>query len=66
MATPRNRNSVNPVENVARQIFPAFPYDENNVRPAVLTGAIVDGDGIVVGYLPVKCTDNGDGTCRRS
>ena len=55
--------SANPVANVGKRNLPAFPYDQNNVRPAVLFGAIVDVvTKEVRGYLPLKVTDNGDGT----
>ena len=58
----RNTNSFIPAENIGRQNLPAFPYGENQFRPAVLYVAIVE-DGEIVGYLPASVTDNGDGTC---
>ena len=58
----RDEFSTDPEENVGNQSILAIPYDENNHRPAVLYGAIVE-NGEIVGFLPVRCTDNGDGTC---
>ncbi len=50
--------------NVGRDVFPAFPYEKNAHRPAVLVGAIVDPvTNEVVGYLPLAVADQGDGTC---
>ena len=53
---------TNAITNVGKDNLPAFPYEQNNKSPAVLVGAIVS-DGEVVGYLPLKVEDNGDGTC---
>jgi hypothetical protein len=53
-----------PAQNVGKRNLPAFPYDQNAKYPAVLVGAIVDKNtGEVIGYLPIECIDNGDGTC---
>lgn len=39
------------------------PYDENGKPIPTLFAAITDpGTGLIVGYLPIKATDNGDGT----
>jgi len=47
--------------NFSEQI-PAMPIDANIRPPAVLMGAIVEG-GAIVKYLPIRCKDNGNGTC---
>jgi len=62
---PRNTHSIVPSENNGRQVYPAFPYGGDVHRPAILSGAIVDEDGEIDGYLPVRVVDNGDGTCTR-
>jgi len=62
---PLNQHSKDPATNNGRQVYPAFPYDENAHTPAVLVGAVVDDDGEIEGYLPVHVVDNGDGTCSR-
>ena len=39
------------------------PFDENRKPVPPLVAAITDpGTGLIVGYLPIKATDNGDGT----
>jgi len=54
---------ANPVANVGKQNLPTFPRDQDNFRPAVLFGAIVDTvTKEIKGYLPLKVIDNGDGT----
>jgi len=56
--------AVNPADNVGKKNLPAFSYDQNAKMPAILMGAIVDPTTKeVVGYLPIKVEDNGDGTC---
>ena len=42
--------------------MPGMPIDANHRPPAVLMGAIVE-DGAIVKYLPIRCKDNGDGSC---
>jgi hypothetical protein len=55
--------SIDPTANVGQLNLPAFPADQNAKVPAVLVGAIVNAiTGEVIGYLPLKCVDNGDGT----
>jgi len=41
--------------------IPSFPYDQSKHRPAILILPIVQGSEII-GYLPAKSRDNGDGT----
>lgn len=53
--------AIDPVENVGKKNLPALPYDQNNRRPAALVIPQVSA-GEVVGYLPARSTDNGDGT----
>jgi len=42
--------------------LPAAPYDDNSKPFPVLFGAVVE-DGVITKFLPIKCKDNGDGTC---
>ena len=51
---------IDPVDNISLQI-PALPLDEDRNKLAAIIAAIVSG-GDIVGYLPVKSTDNLDGT----
>lgn len=51
---------TDPIDNISLQI-PALPLDEDRNKVAALFSAIVSG-GDIVGYLPVKSTDNLDGT----
>jgi len=52
--------ATDPVDNVSLKVK-ALPYDENNSRLSAVVAAIVSG-GEIVGYLPLKATDNSDGT----
>lgn len=56
MANTKNDNKFG-------QKLPNFPVDEAGKYAPVLYGAIVDASGNITKYLPIKCTDNGDGTC---
>jgi len=52
-----------PSDYVGKRALPAQPYDGNSKVATVLMGAIVDpATKEIIGYLPIKCTDNGDGT----
>ena len=42
--------------------IPAVPMDQNGKTQPVLMGAILE-DGAIVRYRPIRCKDNGDGTC---
>jgi len=52
---------TDPAGYISKQIIPQLPQDENQKNPAVIMGCIVTGNTIV-GFLPLRCTDNGDGT----
>jgi hypothetical protein len=53
-----------PSDYVGKRVLPAQPYDENSKVATVLMGAIVDPvTKEITGYLPIKCVNNGDGTC---
>ena len=49
--------------NVFGMKVPGFPIDHNNVKAPVLMGAVVDASGAITKYLPIRCKDNGNGTC---
>lgn len=51
---------TDPTAYKGRQIV-QFPRDKDNKNPSILMLPIVSGTNIV-GYLPAKATDNGDGT----
>lgn len=54
--------AINPDDNARLTDQPAQMIDDNrNVLPASVA-AIVNGSGDIVGYLPLKAVDNGDGT----
>jgi len=56
-----------PTDYVGKRALLAQPWDENSKVAPVLMGAIVDpATKGILGYLPVKCYDNGDGTCSLS
>lgn len=44
----------------------AIPYDQNGRPSSVLVLPVVDVSGNIIGYLPPKVTDNGDGTASLS
>lgn len=52
--------AIDPEQNINKRI-PEIPHDGNRKWASVLVVPIVD-NGEVIGYLPVKATDNGDGT----
>ena len=58
---PGKANEWNSGDNFGESM-PALPIDQNGVKNYVLMGAIVEA-GAIVKYLPIACTDNGDGTC---
>ena len=53
-------------DNKFGQKIPNFPVDEHGKYAPVLYGVIVDASGNIIKYLPIRCTDNGDGTCTPS
>lgn len=55
-------NQFNVGNNFGERLPNGIPYDENNRPVAMLFGAIVE-NGRIVKYLPIRCKDNGDGTC---
>jgi len=45
------------------KVIPSFPDDQDNIRPALIIGALVDPVTMeVINFLPFTCVDNGDGT----
>ena len=52
--------AIDPKKNIGKKLV-AFPYDKNSKPSSVLLLPIVQGNE-VIGYLPAKATDNGDGT----
>ena len=54
--------AINPEDNISKQIL-SFPYDKNRKPASILVLPIVDpGSKEIIGYLPAKARDNGDGT----
>jgi len=52
---------IDPQDYVDYQVQ-GIPYDKNRKGLSVVTGAVVNGAGDIIGYLPLKVNDNGDGT----
>lgn len=51
-----------PSPNNVNKSIPAIPVDGNKRQASAVMLPIVNGSGTIVNYLPIKCTDNGDGT----
>lgn len=51
-----------PSPNNINKSIPAIPVDGNKRQASALLLPIVNGSGTIINYLPIKCTDNGDGT----
>jgi hypothetical protein len=52
--------AIDPTKNISKKL-PAFPYDQNYKPAFILVLPIVE-DGEIIGYLPAKGVNNGDGT----